>query len=105
MAENRPYTFELAAIALEVPAESAGDEGIRDVAARNGVDLDQFDRAVEILKGVAAAGGDIGEWVRNEYILDGRLHGYLPIDASLTDADLTTWKLGQYAEAHYTAAP
>lgn len=105
MAENRPYTFELAALALQSTETSGGGgESIRDVAARNGVNLDQLDRAVEILRGVAAAGVDIDEWVRNEYILDGRLHGYLPIDASPADAELTTFKLGQFAEAYYTTA-
>ncbi len=103
MAENRPYIFELAAISLQ-STESPGSEGIRDVAARNGVDLEQLDRAAEILRGVVAAGGDLDEWIRNEYILDGRLHGYLPIDASPADTDLATWKLGQFAEAHYATA-
>ena len=32
------------------------------------------------------------------------VHGYLPIDASPADTDLTTWKLGQFAEAHYATA-
>lgn len=103
MAENRPYIFELAAISLQ-STEPASSAGIRDIAARNGVDLDQLDRAAEILRGVVADGGDLDEWVRNEYILDGRLHGYLPVDASPADAELTTWKLGQFAEAHYATA-
>lgn len=98
MTLNRPYTFELAAMALAEPGQH--DE-IRALAERNGVGADHFERAVRILTSVAGSGDRIEDFVRREYILDGWLHGYLPLDASPNDTSLTTWKLGQFAEAHY----
>ncbi|MGP4058541.1 hypothetical protein ACTWP6_27580 [Mycobacterium sp. 4D054] len=95
---NRPYTFELAAMALADPGQQ--DE-IGATAERNGVGPEHFQRAVLILKALAASGHDIEDFVRREYILDGWLHGYLPLDASPGDPTLTIWKLGQFAEAHY----
>ncbi|MGD9622251.1 MAG: hypothetical protein AB7G47_19680 [Mycolicibacterium sp.] len=93
---NRPYTFELAALLLDGPQES-----VHTTAQANGVDLDQLTRAAEILTRLQAAGEDINEWVRREYIIDGWLHGYLPLQASPADPALTTWKLAQHAEAFY----
>ena len=98
MTFNRPYTFEMAAMAIAEPGEHSA---IKALAQRNGVDVDQFERATAILKGVVAAGDTVENFVRHEYIVDGWLHGYLPLAASPTDGTLTTWKLAQFAESHY----
>ncbi|HEX7826532.1 MAG TPA: hypothetical protein VF477_16640 [Mycobacterium sp.] len=97
---NRPYAFELAAMALAEPGQHSE---IRALAERNAVDLDLFERATVIIKGVKESGETLEDFVRREYILDGWLNGYLPLDASPTDPALTTWKLGQLAEAHHRA--
>lgn len=93
---NRPYTFELGAQLLDDPQES-----LRTTAQDNGVDADQLTRAAEILRRLRDAGEDINEWIRREYIIDGWLHGYLPLAASPSDPTLTTWKLSQHAESFY----
>ena len=96
---SRPYTFELAAMARADPGQH-GD--IKALAERNGVDADHFERATAILQGVGGTGEKLDDFVRREYILDGWLHGYLPLDASPSDPSLTVWKqLGQFAEAFY----
>ena len=95
---NRPYTFELAAMAL---ADTGQHDEVGALGERNGVGPDHFERAVLILKAIASSGERIEDFVRREYILDGWLHGYLPLDIAGTDPTLTTWKLGQLAEAHY----
>ncbi|WP_396922712.1 hypothetical protein [Mycolicibacterium sp.] len=95
---NRPYTFELAAMALAEPGQHGE---IKALAERNGVDPDQFERATVILKGIKASGETLEDFVRREYIMDGWPQGYLQLDASPADTTLTTWKLGQFAEAHH----
>lgn len=95
---NRPYTFELAAMTLADPGQH---DDVRGLAERNGVGPDHFERAVLIVRAIASSGERVEDFVRREYILDGWLHGYLPLDASPGDPTLTTWKLGQFAEAHY----
>jgi len=100
MPENRPYTFELAEMALNEGPDAAD---IKTVATNNGVDLGQLDRATEILRRLQAGGEDTQDFIRREYILDGWIHGYLPLDTSPTDPTLTTWKLGQLADGHYRA--
>lgn len=103
MIENRPYTFELAA--LLVSEQDRGDDTaqLQETATNNGVDLDQLNRAAAIVRALAAAGDDVDEWIRREYLIDGWLHGYLPqpAEASPADPGLTTWVLSQYADAHY----
>lgn len=97
MTENRPYTFELAALALiDQPLEN-----VRKTAIANGVSVEALDRAIGILGVLQRGGEDPHDFVLREYILDGWLHGYLPLDVAGTDPTLTTWKLGQLAEAHY----
>lgn len=97
MTENRPYTFELAALALnDQPLEN-----VRKTALANGVSVEALDRAIGILGVLQRGGEDPQDFVLREYILDGWLHGYLPLDVAGTDATLTTWRLGQLAEAHY----
>ena len=95
---NRPYTFELAAMVLADPGQH---DDVKALAERNEVGPDHFERAILIVTAIAASGERIEDFVRREYILDGWLHGYLPLDASPNDTSLTTWKLGQFAEAHY----
>jgi hypothetical protein len=43
------------------------------------------------------------DFILREYILDGWLHGYLPLDVAATDPALSTWKLAQLAEAYYAS--
>jgi hypothetical protein len=95
---NRPYTFELAAMVLADPGQH---EEVRALAERTGVGPDHFERAALIVKAIASSGERVEDFVRRESILDGWLHGYLPLGASPGDPTLTTWKLGQFAEAHY----
>ncbi|MGV7570840.1 hypothetical protein PJL70_08550 [Mycobacterium kansasii] len=68
---------------------------------RHGVSIEALDRAIGILGVLQRGGEDPQDFVLREYILDGWLHGYLPLDIAGTDPTLTTWKLGQLAEAHY----
>ena len=98
MTYNRPYTFELA---YQLLTAQPGDDlvGHYANAASNGVDRPALDRAAQTLRRLAPA--DVNTWIRQEYIVDGWLHGYLPLDVAGTDPTLTTWKLGQLAEAHY----
>lgn len=97
MTENRPYTFELAALTL------GGQplENVRKTAVSNGLSVESLDRAIGILDILQRDGEDPQDFVLREYILDGWLHGYLPLDVEAADPALSTWKLGQLAEAHY----
>lgn len=97
--------FELASIALRSQHGEEDTACIRDTAATNGIDTEQLTRATEVIRQLAAAGEDVDAWIRREYIIDGWLHGYLPLDLSLADPAVTTWKLGQYAEAYYAPRP
>ncbi|QIV79894.1 hypothetical protein [Mycolicibacterium frederiksbergense] len=115
---NRPYTFELARQFLiaqhEDPAaqhldvvvlteeDHAAIAGHYANAERNGVDRATLDRAAHTLLRLAPA--DVDEWIRQEYIVDGWLHGYLALTADPADPSLTTWQLGQLAYAHYLNA-
>lgn len=100
MPENRPYTFELAAILLT--AQRGGEDGtdLCETAQRNGVDTGQLQRAAQILDQLDTAGEDINEWIRREYLVDGWLHGYIPIG----QADVPLSIAAQMAEAHYAGA-
>lgn len=94
---NRPYTFELAAFAL-----SGEDlDGVRKTAESNGVATADLERAIAILRVLQQGGEDADDFVLREYILDGWLQGYLPLDVQAGDPTLNTWRLGQLAEAHY----
>ena len=104
MTTNRPYTFELANILRTARINGEDCTSLREVATANNVDLDQLDRAAAIVDTLAAEGTDIDEWIRREYIIDGWLHGWLPAQAALNDPALSTWKLSQYADAHYRQA-
>lgn len=101
LTQNRPYTFQLASFLLEATQRNEDPASVRETATRNGVDLDQLDRAAQILQRLAADGEDIDEWIRREYILDGWLHGYLELDASPADSTFTTWNLAQFADGYY----
>ncbi|WP_255802060.1 hypothetical protein [Mycobacteroides abscessus] len=98
--QNRPYVFELAEELYR--AESAGDDQVRlrDTASANAVDREELDRAVEVIRRLHATGIDVDEWVRQEYVMDGWLRGYLALDASLEAA--STWRLAQAAAAFYS---
>ena len=119
MSVNRPYTFELARHFLvaqheDTAAQKDGhyvvtEEDHENIesqyanAERNGVDRDTLNRAAHTLLRLAPA--DVDEWIRQEYIVDGWLHGYLPLTADPADPSLTTWQLGQLAHAHYLDTP
>lgn len=97
MTENRPYMFELAALV----AEGQDHENVRNTAVANGVRGECFDRAVEVVRLLQRGGEDLQDFVLREYILDGWLQGYLPLDIPADSPMLTTWQLGQLSTAHY----
>ncbi|GAB5901193.1 hypothetical protein [Mycolicibacterium mageritense] len=100
---NRPYVLQMA-VALTVPGRD--DEfyaRVRESAENNGVSAELLDRAAFIADGVRRGGTDVDEWIRQEFLVDGWLHGYVPLDASPTDPDWSTWKLAQLNEEHYRA--
>jgi len=97
MTENRPYTFELASILLTAQRRGEDVTDLYETAQRNSVDTGQMQRAAQILDQLDAAGEDIAEWVRREYLLDGWLRGYIPVG----QADVPTSIAAQMAEAHY----
>lgn len=94
---NRPYTFELAAMALAEPGQH---NDIKALAERNGVDPDHFERATVILKGIGATGE------RSTTLCAANTSWTAGCMAtcrwtSPSDPSLTVWKLGQFAEAFY----
>ncbi|KDE97063.1 hypothetical protein Y900_027635 [Mycolicibacterium aromaticivorans JS19b1 = JCM 16368] len=95
---NRPYTFELAALALN----GEDLDGVRRTAKSNGVAVADLERATAVLRVLQQGGEDPDDFVLREYILDGWLKGYLPLDVQAGDPTLNTWRLGQLAEAHYS---
>ncbi len=97
-AANRPYVFELAALALN---PEVGQDNARKTARDNGIDDAVFDRAVGVLRRVKDGGEDIDDFVLREYILDGWLQGYVPLGAQASNSMLTTWRLAQLAQDHY----
>lgn len=102
---NRPYVLQLA-VALIVPQQDDDYyRRIRTTAEANGVAAEQLDRAAFVVDGVRKGGTDIDEWIRQEYIVDGWLQGYVPLDASPTDAQWSTYHLAQLAENHYRSQP
>jgi hypothetical protein len=109
MSFNRPYTFELARPLLAANQHDVlTDQHTDDIVAqyanaeRNGVDRATLNRAAHTLLRLAPA--DVDEWIRQEYIVDGWLHGYLDLSIDPADPTLTTWRLGQLAYAHYSNA-
>jgi hypothetical protein len=94
---NRPYTFELAALALS----GQSLDSVRTTAEVNGVGAADLERAISILCILQEGGEDPDAFVLREYILDGWLQGYLPLNVQAGDPILNTWRLGQLAEAHY----
>lgn len=95
---NRPYTFELAALVVN----GQDLDGVRKSAQANGVAAADLDRAIAIVRVLQQGGEDPDDFVLREYILDGWLQGYLPLDVQAGDPTLNTWRLGQLAEAHYS---
>ena len=97
-AANRPYVFELAALALD---SEVGQDNARKTARDNGINDAVFDRAVGVLHRIKDGGEDIDDFVLREYILDGWLQGYVPLGAQASNSMLTTWRLAQLAQDHY----
>lgn len=102
MTYNRPYTFELANQLLADRAAGQDVEGHYANAERNGINRAQLDRAAATLQRLAPE--DFATWIRQEYLVDGWLHGYVDVTAAAPGADLTTWVLGQLADEHYGTA-
>ncbi|WP_286131911.1 hypothetical protein [Mycobacterium sp. IS-1556] len=97
---NRPYTFELAAMALADPGQHSD---IKALAERNGVDADHFERAIAIVKGVGAGGEKLdSDWWRNPAILSTRLRDLVPDFDSISSFTIPyarlPRRLGAYAE-------
>jgi hypothetical protein len=99
MTDNRPYTFELAHQLLADRHAGQDVEGHYANAERNGISRAALNRAAATLQRVAPE--DFASWIRQEYIVDGWLHGYVDVTAAGSGAELTTWVLGQLADAHY----
>jgi uncharacterized membrane protein YjdF len=106
---NRPYTVELARQLLAAyDHDVLTDRHHDDIAVHyanaepDGVDRATLDRATHILQRLTPA--DVDEWIRQEYIVDGWLHGYLALTVDSADPSLTTWQLGQLASAHHPDA-
>lgn len=99
---NRPYMFELAAMVLTARERGDHDSVAYATAEANGVEPEQLDRAVATLARLQIA--DFATWIRHEYLIDGWLHGYLDTTVDSADPTLTTWMLGQLADAHYRTA-
>lgn len=97
--QNRPYVFELATQFVELVARGGDGSDTRELAARNDVDAGELDRAIAIVQGFISGGADVTQWLHQEYVIDGWLRGYLPLETS--PADVTTWTLGQLADNHY----
>lgn len=101
MTYNRPYTFELANELLTDRAAGHDVAGHYANAERNGISRADLDRATATLRRLAPE--DFATWLRQEYIVDGWLHGYVDVNADGSGADLSTWVLGQLADEHYRA--
>ncbi|MDO3331515.1 hypothetical protein [Mycobacteroides abscessus] len=97
--QNRPYVFELAVQFTELVSRGEDGSDTRELAARNDVDAGELDRAIAIVQGFISSGADITQWLHQEYMIDGWLRGYLPLETS--PADISTWTLGQLAASHY----
>ena len=86
--QNLPYILELAGMAAtsDDPAETV------ELAVRNGIPREQFDRAIEVMKRIEHP----AEFVHQVYLVDGWVRGYTGIDEKPTP-----WILGQQAHAYY----
>ncbi|SLJ76324.1 hypothetical protein [Mycobacteroides abscessus] len=99
MSYNRPYIFELAHQLLADRHAGNSVEGHYANAERNGISRAVLDRAANTLQRIAPE--DFVTWIRQEYLVDGWLHGYVDVTSASTGDELTTWVLGQLADAHY----
>lgn len=86
--QNLPYILELAGMAAtsEDPAETV------ELAVRNGIPREQFDRAIEVMKRIERP----AEFVHQVYLVDGWVRGYTSLDERPTP-----WILGQQAHVYY----
>lgn len=98
---NRPYVLQMA-VALMTPGfDDEYYSGVRSAAESNGVSAEELDRAAFVVDGVQRGGGDLDEWIRQEFIVDGWLHGYVPLELDPSDPKWSTWKLAQFNDEHY----
>lgn len=98
-APNTPYVFELAASILHQEATGADPAGTWQAGINNGISAPELQRATAILRQFQAAGTDTDEWIRQAYVIDGWLRGYLPLDTPAEQA--SSWHMGQLADAFY----
>lgn len=98
-APNTPYIFELAASILHQEATGVDPADTWQAGIKNGISLPELQRATAILREFQATGTDIEEWIRQAYVVDGWLRGYLPLDTPVEQA--TSWYMGQLAAAFY----
>lgn len=86
--QNLPYILELAGMA----AMSDDSASTIELAVKNGIPRDQFERAVEVMKRIKRP----QEFVQQVYLVDGWVRGYTDLDETPT-----AWILGQQAHAYY----
>ena len=92
--QNLPYVLEIAGMTLMADDKGQSTDSLRETAAKNGVDSDQLDRAITILRRLPAEGRT--EFVYQQMLLDGRVKGYVGLDDQPSP-----WTLGQLAHGYY----
>lgn len=97
--QNRPYIFEMAKQIVDVTARGEDPSKSREAALHNGIDPGELERAVVIVQHFISSGSDVEQWLHQEYIIDGWLRGYLPLETSASETGI--WTLGQMADAFY----
>lgn len=86
--QNLPYILELAGMA----AQSDDPSSTIELAVKNGIPRDQFERAIEVMKRFE----DGAEFVHRVYLVDGWVRGYTGLDETPSP-----WILGQQAHGYY----
>jgi len=91
--QNTPYVLEIAAM-LQLP--ELDTESLRKAARDNGVsDAQLAEAATETSKLLTRPEAEVWEWVRQQYLADGRAQGYVGY------GEPTLWVLRQLASTHY----
>ena len=92
--QNLPYVLKLAGMTITAEANGRPPDDLRKTAERNGVDADQLNRAITILRRLPEQSRTA--FVYDQILLDGQIKGY----ASLDDRP-SPWVLGQLAHGYY----